>query len=355
MDVEGKAGSKTTTTMASSCDHRAGRSQGREDGKLQWKVQISAIEAPLRKAPQRSGQTSSVRQRIGHVQERLESADTAPVAVADVNQIRLHIVEASPIFERAGFLDVSALDCDPEHLGSWEGGHIVQKQRHVGIDLLQLDHKIERILQGINWLVRITDHEEQVLINTVPCQTADRLQRRFNRGLVRDARKKLVRAGLGPDRNLHQSRPFQSSKQLIIHLCHSPADRCRDPANARWQFTPYERFAKFEKTPPAEKEIAIIEQDPVGPMAQPELDVGEHPPDRDPRPLIFRIETKIASKRTAAAENGARLPVAIDGLEYVSSGFDQIIRRRRIVIDVFQGAIRRGSDFPVLPIVDAEN
>src|SRR5262245_47042628 len=107
MDVEGKAGSKTTTTMASSRDHPASRSQVRENGKLQWKVQISAIKAPLRKPPQRSGQTPSVRQRIGQIQEPLKSVDAAPVALTNVNEIGLHIVEASPIFERAGFLDVA--------------------------------------------------------------------------------------------------------------------------------------------------------------------------------------------------------------------------------------------------------
>src|SRR5262245_23180076 len=82
--------------LALSCDHRASRSQGREDGKPQWKAQVSAIETPLRKAPHRPGQLPSVWRRIDHIQEPLKSADAASVVVADVEQIGLHIVEASP-------------------------------------------------------------------------------------------------------------------------------------------------------------------------------------------------------------------------------------------------------------------
>src|SRR5262245_49338899 len=286
----------------------------------------------------------SVGQRIGHIQKSLKSVDAAPVAVADVNEIGLHIVEARPILERLWLLDVAALNCDPEYLGSWERGNIVQKQRHVGVDLLQFDHEIERVLQRVAGLVGIADHEEQVLIDTVLRQAADRFQSRFDRSLVRDARKKFVRSGFSPDCNLHESGLFQPREQIVIHLCHPTAYRCRDPAKTRWHLSAYERIAKFDEAPPPEKEITVIEQDSIGPVTQPVLDVVEHPFDRESDPAIFRIKTEVASKRTAAAENRARLPVAINSLEHVPFRFDQIIGWGRIVVDVFEWTIGRRDD-----------
>jgi hypothetical protein len=73
------------------------------------------------------------------MQKLLESADAPSIFVGYVDQIGLHIVEASPVRERSWRLEMPALDRDAKHVRSRQRSHIVEEQANRRIDLLQLD------------------------------------------------------------------------------------------------------------------------------------------------------------------------------------------------------------------------
>src|SRR6516164_1052948 len=97
------------------------------------------VSSPACPSRDRLRQSPSSGQWIGQMQKLLESADAPSIFVGYVDQIGLHIVEASPVRERSWRLEMPALDRDAKHVRSRQRSHIVEEQANRRIDLLQLD------------------------------------------------------------------------------------------------------------------------------------------------------------------------------------------------------------------------
>jgi hypothetical protein len=121
---------------------------------------------------------------------------------------------------------------------------------------------------------------------TVSGEAAHGFQRGFNRRLVRDPREQFVRSGFRTDRNLHQPSMFQAREQTIFHSSNTPAHRRCDPAKPGMQPTRDQGVTELNEPRSTQEEIAVIKLLPIGALSEPELDIRDHPVDRQTEPSV---------------------------------------------------------------------